>query len=157
MEKLKKSRIIEGLIIGIGVIIFLLAVLWTGMEIGERRANFRGQFGRGFESNFTGMHQGMRVKLFGVDPASAHGAVGEIINLELPRVVVSGPDNLEKTVLVNASTTVRRFQENVGPEELKIGDFIVAIGSPNENAEIEAKLVRIMPEPDETFNMQFWR
>jgi len=42
-----------------------------------------------------------------------HGAVGEIISINLPQIIINGPDNLEKIILISASTTIRQFQENI--------------------------------------------
>ena len=84
-----------------------------------------------------------------------HGAVGEIVSIALPQVVVAGPDNLEKTVLVGTSTRVREFQDEINVGQLKVGDFVVVLGNPNEEGQVDAKLIRLMPPPpDRVMNNQ---
>jgi len=76
-----------------------------------------------------------------------HGAVGRIIKVSLPTMVVSGPDNLEKVVMIKDDTIVRQFRSDLKPGDLKIDQNVVVVGSPNEDGQIEAKLIRLMPAP----------
>jgi hypothetical protein len=82
-----------------------------------------------------------------------HGAVGKIVSISLPLVVVAGPDNLEKTVVITDGTEIREFRETVSSDQLQIGDFIIVLGSPNDEGQVEAKLIRLAPPPpDMPFN-----
>ena len=40
------------------------------------------------------------------------------------------------------------MRDEIKISDLKIGDFIVVIGSPNTDGQVEAKFIRLMPEPD---------
>jgi hypothetical protein len=150
MENTKQSKTVRNIIILIGVTVVALSILFVGIRIGERKARFAGQFGDNFERNFVGprggMMDGMMGGFFSERLPGGHGAIGEILSVNLPQIVITGPDNLEKTVLVGTSTTVRLFQENVQGSQLKVGDFVVVIGDPNSNGQIEARLIRIMPQ-----------
>jgi hypothetical protein len=151
IEDIHPSKNVRAVIIGIGILIIVLGILKMGISIGERRANFTGQFGDNFERNFVGPHGYMMMgngNFGGGMMVNGNGAVGEIIGLNLPQLVVSGPDNLEKMVLISSSTTIRQFQENITSAELKIGDFVVVLGNPNTNGQVEAKLIRVMPSPN---------
>lgn len=147
MENIKKSKNVHAVIIGIGVLVIVLGILKVGMNIGEHRARFAGQFGDNFERNFMGPRGGM-MGSFNTNFPGGHGAVGEIISINLPQIIINGPDNLEKIIIVSTSTTIRRFQENVQGASLKVGDFVTVIGNPNDNGQVEAKLIRIMPNPN---------
>ena len=152
MEEIHHSKNVRMVIIGIGVLIILLGVLRIGISIGERRAKFAGQFGDNFESNFMGPRGNMMGgEYFGGMMPNGNGAIGEIISLNLPQIVVNGPDNLEKTVLIGTSTIIRQFQGNIQSSILKTGDFVVVIGNPNNNGQVEAKLIRVMPNPSQAF------
>jgi len=146
IEDIHKSKIVRDIIIIIGIIIAVLCILFVGMNIGEHRARFAGQFGNNFERNFMGSRGSMIGDVnFGRMIPGGHGAVGEILSINLPQMIITGSDNLEKTILVGTSTVVRQFQENIQSTQLKTGDFVVIIGNPNDNGQIEAKLIRIMP------------
>lgn len=149
MEDLHKSKMVQKIIVIIGIVIVVLSILKVGIGIGESRARFAGQFGDNFERNFIGPRDGMMGKAgFGRMMPGVHGAAGEIISINLPQLVISGPDNLEKTVLLSTSTTIRHFQQNVASTDLKVGDFVVIIGNPDNSGRVEAKLIRIMPSPE---------
>jgi len=62
-------------------------------------------------------------------------------------LVIKDIDNTEKIVIIDDNTTIRMFNQNVGKQDLKVGQKVVIIGEPNSSGEIEAKLIRIMPEP----------
>lgn len=127
-----ESKVVRDIIIIIGIIIVALSILFIGISIGARRARFAGDFRNNFERNIKG-------------PTSIHGAVGQILSVNLPQIIITGPDNLEKTVLLATSTVVRQFQQNIQNSVLKVGDLITVIGDPNANGQIEAKFIRVMP------------
>lgn len=59
------------------------------------------------------------------------------------REIVKGRDDVEKTVLVSNKTKISNRRETVKTSELKVDDQIVIIGSPDEQGQIEAKLIRL--------------
>jgi hypothetical protein len=146
LEDIHQSKVVREIIVIIAVVISVLFVLLIGINIGERRARFAGEFGNNFERNFIGPRGGIMGGFFNQRLPGGHGAIGKIISINLPQMIISGPDNLEKTILVSTSTLIRRFRENIQSAELKVGDFVVAIGDPNNKGQIEAKLIRIMPQ-----------
>ena len=86
----------------------------------------------------------------GVDLPEAHGAAGKIIKTELPTFVIEGTDKVEKVIRTDDDTSIRRFRESVAATDLKIGDFVIVIGTPNDAGEIEARLIRLMPPPPDS-------
>ena len=143
-----KSQKVRGILIGLGVTVLVLVIFQAGMVAGYHKAKFGVQFSDNFERNFGGP----RGRNFGGGfPApgmpGGHGAVGEIVSIALPQVVIAGPDNLEKTVLVGKSTIVREFRDEITVDKLKVSDFVVVLGNPNEEGQIDAKLIRLMPPP----------
>jgi hypothetical protein len=121
--------------------------------VGNHQAQFEGNFGDKFDRNFRGPGMmGNEGGLFGFDGdvdmgPNSHGAIGKILTIDSSKMVISGPDNLEKIVLIKSDTLVREFMEEKKLQDLKVGDFVVVIGSPNSQGEIEAKLIRLMPAP----------
>ena len=145
-----QSPIFRGVIIGVVLAIVVLVIFQAGVIVGERRSDFAHRFGDSFEENFRGPEGVMAFRgVPGHGPLpSAHGAVGKIISVALPNVLVAGPDNLEKTVVIRSETVIREFQTERLASDLNVGDHIVAFGEPNEEGQIEAKLVRLLPPPD---------
>jgi hypothetical protein len=149
-KNIHESKTVRTVVITISIVIIMLILLFVGMNIGTHRARFAGQFGQNYERNFMGPRGGMMGGFFDNERLpGGHGVIGEILSINLPQIIITGPDNLEKTVLVSTSTVIRQFQTNITSSELKIGDFVVIIGNPNNNGQVEARLVRVMPSPSQ--------
>ena len=78
-----------------------------------------------------------------------NGAVGKIVSINLPTIVVASPDNVEKTVNISNDTLIREFRDTIGAKDLKIGEYVIILGtfSDQDNGLIEARLIRIIPPP----------
>ncbi len=54
---------------------------------------------------------------------------------------------MEKIILVKDDTEIRELRNALKIDDLKINDYVVVIGEPNDSGQIEAKFIRIMPAP----------
>src|SRR3989344_5629856 len=144
LKNIHQSKTMRGILMGLAIAVVLLAVFQAGQVIGYHKARFAGSFGNNFERNFLGSRSGGIKMNFNGGIPSGHGAAGEIISVNLPQIIVSGPDKLEKTVLLGTSTLIRRFQGDIKGSDLRTGEFVVVLGNPNDAGQIEAKLIRIM-------------
>ncbi len=150
-EKLQ-SKTFRNVLIGIGILIIALIIFQMGMFVGFKKASFSYGWGDNYRKTFgdrpRGEFGGM-ITMRGFPPqdefSNAHGAIGKIIKIELPTIVVIGTDNVEKVVLIKEDTLIRQFRDEIKATNLKINDEIVVIGSPNTSSQIEAKLIRLMP------------
>ncbi len=152
-----QSQSFKGILIGIFIVIIALIIFQSGVAVGERKASFAHRFGDNFERNFRDPRGGsfmQRGLSGGVNMPSGHGAVGEIVSIALPLVVVAGPDNLEKTVVVTDTTEIREFRDTIQANELSVGDFIIVLGTPNEEGQVDAKLIRLAPPPPAMGNLK---
>jgi hypothetical protein len=133
----------------IGAAIIVLFVFQAGIFVGYKKASFSHRWGDNYHRAFgERRHKGAFYKGdFQKDFSVAHGAVGKIINISLPSITIEDSDNTEKIALISDKTFVRRFRETINPTDLKIDDFAVVIGSPDDQGRIEARLIRIMPSP----------
>ena len=151
-EKLKKvfeSKVLIGVLYGVGIVIIVLAIFSAGVSVGFHKASFGRNWGDNYERNF-GM---MPMPPFGQDNfPNDHGAIGKIIKIELPTIIVQDQDKTEKVVLIKDDTKIQKMRDNISPADLKLDDFIVVIGSPNDQGQIEAKFIRMMPSPDFLIN-----
>ena len=150
-KNLSKSKTIHGIIIGIVTVLVVLVIFQAGMFVGYHKARFANQFGENYYRNFgepgSGMMGGMMRGFGDRDLPSGHGAIGKIVRLSLPTITVAGSDNLEKTILLTDDTVIRKLRSSIKATDLKIDDFIVVIGSPNDTGQVIAKLIRLMPTP----------
>lgn len=136
----------------VAVVIILLVIFQAGRFIGFRQAIFSGHLGDNYYRAFEGGKRGPMGKMgprgfWSDDLPNGHGAVGKIIKINLPNLVVLGPDNLEKVIKVDDNTLVRSFRNTIKVGDLKVGDFVVAIGGSDEDSQIVAKLIRLLPPP----------
>lgn len=143
------SKMFQGFVVGVLIFTVLLLVFQAGVFIGYRKASFSYRFGERYYKNAPGMQMHMRSFDEPIHGGflNANGAVGKIASINLPTFVVIGPDSKEKIVLIKEDTKIRSFEEDINASELKVDDYVAVIGSPNDNAEVEAKLIRIMPMP----------
>jgi len=151
-----QSQSFKGVLVGISLTLVALVIFQAGVSVGVHKASFANRLGDNFERNFgpTGRDAFMPPDFPGERRGlpGGHGAVGEIVSTALPEIIVSGMDNVEKTILVTDKTIVREFRDELTPESLSVGTHIVVLGSPNDDGQIEATLIRILPAPGEEFS-----
>lgn len=154
-EKIKKvlsSKVFKIIVYVLGSLVVASIIFKVGMFVGFKKATFGRDWGMNYEMNFGRPEMGPKMRggrfdEFGNLPIS-HGAIGKIIKISLPSIVVlDNKDNTEKVVLLDDSTEIRKVRESVKIGELKIDDNVVIIGIPNSFGQIEAKLLRIIPAP----------
>lgn len=150
-NKFFQSRIFKAILCGIGALAILLIVFGAGVFVGTKKADFSCQWGENYHRNFGGPREGFFNSFNnfpGRDLMNSHGVFGQIIKIEGTTLVIKEQnDNMEKIVLVKNDTIIERFRQTIKITDLKIDDHIIAIGTPNNSGQIEAKLIRIMPSP----------
>jgi len=156
-----QSKLFKALAIGCGAfIIFLIIALLIfklGTLVGFKKAGFSYKWGENYHKNFGGPRGGFFGDFFDQDFIEAYGTFGQIIKIDGSTLVVKGRDNVEKIVLVKDNTTIKRLGETIKLSDLKVDDYIVVIGDPNEAGQIEAKFIRVMPSPPKQSSMRpFW-
>ncbi|MFA5827539.1 MAG: hypothetical protein WC839_03535 [Candidatus Paceibacterota bacterium] len=148
LKKVFESKVLVGFLYGIGTIIIIVLIFSAGISIGFHKASFGRNWGDNYERNFGfGMMSGRQMFNNNNFP-NAHGAVGKILKIELPTIIVQDKDSIEKVVLIKNNTEIQKMMQKITISDLKIDDYIVVIGNPNEQGQIEAKFIRIMPSPE---------
>ncbi|MFA6304406.1 MAG: hypothetical protein WCV73_02535 [Patescibacteria group bacterium] len=144
-----QSKIFKICLLVLVWLISLLLVFKAGLLIGLTKARFNFSWGENYQDNFLGRRPGpSKMMIRDLDDRllmPAHGVAGQIIKLNGLELVIKGDDGAEKIVLVNDQTEIREFQDKAALADLKIDDFIVVIGEPNETGQIAAKFIRLMP------------
>ena len=137
------SKKISYALVGLFALIIALLIFQAGMFVGYRKAKFSYRMGDNFHRTFGERKGGFARGDF----PGGHGTIGKIIKIDLPALVIEDKDNVEKIIIIKDDTAVRRFRESVKTSDLKIDDYVVVIGAPNAESQIEARLIRIVPAP----------
>jgi len=152
MEKESNKKInfdtLTWIIIGLLTIVALVSVFGLGVFVGKKKAEFSYRWAEHYHQMFAGPRFGFFGKWRGFlreEFIEAHGSVGEIIKIEGNNLIVKGKDNIERVIVVNEKTVIKRGLKDIKISDLKVGDVIVVIGSPNDKGQIEAKLIRVFP------------
>jgi len=138
-----ESKVSFRILCAVGIVIVSLLIFSAGVTVGFYKASFGRAWGDNYERNFGMMPNR---PMFGQDNfPNANGAIGKIIKITLPTIIVQDKDNTEKVILIKDDTKIQKMMSTVKSSDLAIDDFVVIIGSPNTQGQIEAKLIRIMP------------
>jgi hypothetical protein len=142
-----QSKNFRNVLYTIGVLVFVLAVFKAGMFVGYKRASFFDGAERGYRAVFDERRGDQLFGMMQNDFSNTHGTIGKIVKINLPTIVIADQDNVEKVVLIKDDTLIRQFRDEIKAAGLKVDDFVVVMGTPNDKSQIEAKFVRVMPEP----------
>ena len=148
MKELLTSKKYAPLIKILGFIFIALVIFLLGIFVGYRKAEFSAQFSNRYYNTF-GRHMDSPLNMMGGQDAddlvSGHGAVGKVISVNFPYILVSDSNGVEKSILIDNETIIRNARESIASTSIQVNDFIVVIGAPNQDGNIDAKLIRIMP------------
>lgn len=154
-EKQKNKDIFKWIIIGVLGFFIVFLAFSTGLFIGGAKARFTYSWAESYHKNFGGPKGGFLGNWQKTPPMpgefmGAHGVFGQIIKIEESAVVIKSPSNEEKVVVFSEDTIINRFKEEIKINDLKVDDYIVIIGEPDDSGQIKAKFIRVMPSPKET-------
>lgn len=146
-NKLLQSKSFKFALIVIGALIVLLLVFKVGVFVGYKKASFSYRWGENYHRNFAGPRGGFFGNFrhgFGDDAyINAHGTFGSIIKIDGTTLIIKGNGDTEKIVIASSTTEIRERHETIKINDLKVDDKVTIIGSPNEQGQIEAKLIRV--------------
>lgn len=139
---------LKWIIIGFAGFVVIILIFGAGVFVGGMKARFSYRWAENYHRNFGGPQAGFfgDWRKFPTPPGDfieSRGTFGEIIKINASDFVVKGQGDVEKVVLVAEKTIIEEGRKVVKINELKIGDNVVIIGSPNEQGQIEAKLIRL--------------
>lgn len=155
VNKFFQSKTFKRVTLGVAAFIIILIIFGIGTFVGFKKANFSFKWGENYHQNFAGPRGGFFgdfgggfLKDFeGRDFINAHGVIGQIIKIDGSTIAIEGKDNAEKIILIENNTMINRFRETIKSSDLKVDNFIVVIGEPNDAGQIVAKLIRLLPQP----------
>jgi len=143
-----KSKIFSAIILGIAILICTGFVFQVGKFVGLKKAQFSCGLGDNYSKIFGDRDDSMMGGIRGGRQSpDAFGSTGRIIKINLPNIIIEDRANVEKLIVMTDDTLIRKLSDEVKSTDLRVGDFIVVLGAPDEKGRIEAKLIRIMPDP----------
>lgn len=148
IDKILQSRKFVIVMVTLFGLALMVGVFIGGVAVGLHKARFSYAWGDNYERNFVGPRSGpmgMMRGFFGRDLFDAHGSAGDIIKIADNTLTIKENGNTEKSVLVGDGTTIQQFRQTIKLSDLKTGDRVVVIGEPNDQGQIEAKFIRVMP------------
>ena len=150
LDFLKSKTVVVVIAVLFGLAL-LLGTFSVGMAVGYRKAKFSYAWGDNYHRNFGGPRGGFmrefNLDLNGEDFIGAHGTFGQVISISESELVVRGKDNVEKIIVVNGDTDIRRFKDSIELKDMRVDEPIVVIGEPDDLGKIEAKFIRVLPIP----------
>ncbi len=120
-------------------LLILIIVFATGILVGFEKAKFSYSWGENYYQNVMGPRPPFPGNRF----IDARGSAGQIVKIDNNNIVVRDKDGSEKTIIVSNSTAIKKGVQDVNIKDLKVDDDIIVLGAPNQQGEIDAKLIRV--------------
>lgn len=142
-EIFKPTHLNKSLII-LAALVVLIFVFIAGVFVGHEKTRFSQRWGENYYRNIMGPGGFVDFDRRGFN---ARSGLGQIIKIDGATLIIRDQTNLEKTILVTDKTVIVKNNQNIKITDLKVDDKIVIIGRPNNQGQVEAKLIRVMPAP----------
>lgn len=117
-------------------LLVLAGVFWIGLRVGEAQARLFGNSAPWPEHRFE------RVP-WAQDFLTSHGALGEIQSVEPGAIVIQGRSGIKRRILVEQGTIIGRGRQRIAVTDLQVGERIIAFGSPHDNGDLGARVIRV--------------
>ncbi len=141
-----QSKTFTRILYGVGFLAIALLIFQAGVEVGYHKAAFSYRFGEYYYQTFGGNPGGVS-GLFHDDIPPSEGVIGKILRISLPSVVIEGQDAVERVVTIDDDTAIRHLRDAISPASLTVGDYVVVVGLPENNGQMAARLIRVVPPP----------
>lgn len=137
MSDLIASKNVQAVLVGLAAVILFVATFAAGVSVGEQKARHFSNWSKNYPDMFDsrGNPRG---------PRGTHGAFGKVLSVSGSEVVVQGRDGVEQNVLVTSSTEIRVGRERGAMDDVRPDDQAAVFGAPNDDGQIEARLIRLM-------------
>ncbi len=154
VKKVFASKLFLKFVYAVGIVLIAVIIFSAGVSFGFHRAEFARSWDEHYFNNFSPRHGQGSGPMMDFFP-NANGADGQILKITLPTMIVSDKDDqTEKVVLITDDTNIRGLSGNINSAGLKIDDHVVVIGNPNQDGQITAKFIRVLPATSGMMNVE---
>ncbi|MEI6305029.1 MAG: hypothetical protein WCP09_03390 [Candidatus Taylorbacteria bacterium] len=140
-----QSKHFSKIIYTIGGLLVALVIFQAGIFVGYRNAAFSISWDKAHYGNARDPRSIFAPFGRDADDMNPHGAIGEVISVKLPLVMVKGPSGNEAIILIGSTTSIRSMRNQASTSDIRIGEQLVTVGTPDDQGQIHATLIRIMP------------
>ena len=144
-----RSKLFAGIIAGVCIMLFVLCIFEAGVVVGYHEASFSSRWGQNYGRNFGGSE--MMPGFPDMHGPNSNGTMGKIISVSTvastTTIVVSDPQKPEEKIVINTDTIIRDHENTIPASSLSAGSYVVVLGAPDDQGEIQAKLIRVVPAP----------
>ena len=141
----KTLHVLKLVVVTMMCFVVILFVFGVGIFVGQVRAEFSFRWAQDYHKNFGGPQMGIFSNFPNRDFANAHGVFGQVLKIDGSNIIVKGQSYMETTVVVFGQTSLVNNSTKITLQDIKVGDNIVVVGSPNKQGQIEAQFIRIFP------------
>ena len=142
-----RSRLFAGILLGVGAMFILVCAFEAGVAVGYHEATFSSHWGANYERNFGGNDMDGSIGLPDGHEPQPHGTTGQIISVAGSNIVVQNSQRQEQKIIISTNTTIRNEENTVSMSGLSVGMYVVVVGDPDNDGDIDASLIRIIPSP----------
>ncbi len=143
LQSPKYSRIVSVL----GMLLAALVIFGAGVFVGYRKADFSYRWSNSYYRDFGGPYSPFNMSDADDNAPSAHGAFGTVIGVNLPSFAVQGPNEAEKVIIIGPQTIIRNMRNPATTTDIHMGQSVIIIGEPDNQGQIDASIIRIVPPP----------
>lgn len=146
MQPLITSRTTQ-IVLGILVTLILMSLSFlAGAKSSERRMRHLSNWSAHYPERMQ-PHRGMRMMEFRPQRPLPlpNGVFGRILSATGTNLMVEGQDHFEQNVLITTSTAIRTEQGTASMGDVQPNMEVGVFGQPNEQGQIEARLIRLFP------------
>lgn len=143
-KEIFKSEHYNKLLAVLAASVVLVFVFSLGVFVGHEKGRFSRNWGENYYGNIMGPG-GRGMMDFDRPGFNAHSGLGQIIKIDGNSLIIKDQANIEKTISVTDKTAIIRNNQNIKITNLQVDDKIVVFGQPNDQGQIEPKLIRVLP------------
>ena len=143
-----RSKSYGNLFKALSVLLAILIIFSAGLFVGYRKAEFSYHWSNNYYRDFGGPHSPFGMMSGGDDATpNPHGAFGTVVSVNLPSIAVKGPREAEKVIIIGPRTIVHLLRNLATSSDIHAGQSIIVVGEPDEQGQIQASFIRILPPP----------
>jgi len=133
------------IIVALGILFVILVIFGAGVIVGYEKGEFSERWDKNYPEIMSGQRAPMYTNMIRDNSTPvAHGAFGQVIANNFPSIVLKGPQEIEKVVIISSTTIIRYMHQNASSSDIKEGVWVTALGIPDEKGQINASFIRIM-------------
>ena len=116
-----QSNPISKIVLILLVLLIILVVFQAGFIVGYHKGAFSSNLDRNYMRGPDDPRSFFDPFMHDGDDVNPHGAIGEIVSMNLPVIMIKGPRMAEETIIVSANTTIRNFRQIASTSDLTVG------------------------------------